>query len=432
MKKISKRSWYPYTVAICLGVLLYVLLTHLPAVNKFFESFGGYIAPVVLGCVFAYMINPLAMVYESKIFGKLKKGGWGLSVGLAMLTVIVAFALLIVILVPQLINSASTFAKNFDHYTQSFEPLLSSLGLDGVLNTSGGLLVSVYAFIKDHLDNVLATSAGAAKAIINIALGLVLSIYLLLAKRSLKEGAIRLLRALFSERMFNTTMIFVTRCDKILIRYIIFSLLDSMIIALINAAFMLIAGIPYVGLISVIIGVFNLIPTFGPIIGTALSGLLLLLINPWAALLIVVFSIILQIFDGYILKPRLFGNSLGVSGLLILVSIIVMGNIFGILGILLAIPIAAIVDFVYRDAFLPSMEKRRARKNAEAAREKGKDGQEKGEMMALYEDATNAMLEASYRDSEEADSGEAPPEPEIDPEDFVAEEGPEDAPEEQG
>ena len=115
----------------------------------------------------------------------------------------------------------------------------------------------------------------------------------------------------------------------------------------------------YVGLVSVVVAVTNLIPTFGPIIGAVIGGFVLLLVNPIHALAFLVFTFILQALDGYVIKPKLFGDSLGISSLLILLAVIVGGNMFGVVGILLAIPFAAILDFMYKDYLLVSLEKRR-------------------------------------------------------------------------
>ena len=92
---------------------------------------------------------------------------------------------------------------------------------------------------------------------------------------------------------------------------------------------------------------------------------MLLLVNPMHALAFLIFTVVLQFLDGYVIKPKLFGDSLGVSGLLILVSVVVCGNMFGIVGILLSIPLAAILDFIYRDYLLPALEVRRARSDKE-------------------------------------------------------------------
>ena len=155
-------------------------------------------------------------------------------------------------------------------------------------------------------------------------------------------------------------MDFVLRCDSILMSYISQTLLDSLIVGTVNAVFMLACGMQYIGLVSVVVALTNLIPNFGPIIGAVVGGFVLLLVNPLHALMFIVFCVALQFVDAYILKPKLFSSSLGVSGLLILVASIVLGNMFGILGMLLSIPVAAILSFIYRDYLLPRQERYRA------------------------------------------------------------------------
>ena len=113
-----------------------------------------------------------------------------------------------------------------------------------------------------------------------------------------------------------------------------------------------------------VVALTNLIPTFGPVIGTVIGGFILLLINPVHALAFIIFTLVLQTIDGYVIKPRLFGGTLGVSGLLILISIVVFGNIFGMVGILLAIPLAAILDFSYKEEILPVLERHRKKKDS--------------------------------------------------------------------
>lgn len=160
------------------------------------------------------------------------------------------------------------------------------------------------------------------------------------------------MNALMQEKRVSSITVFFSRCDTILIRYIVFTLFDAAIVGIVNALFMLIMNMQYVGLVSVVVAVTNMIPTFGPVIGAVIGAFVLLLVKPWYALAFLIFTLILQLCDGYVIKPKLFGNTLGVSGLLILIAVIVGGNMFGVAGILLAIPCAAILDFLYKDYFL--------------------------------------------------------------------------------
>ena len=112
-------------------------------------------------------------------------------------------------------------------------------------------------------------------------------------------------------------------------------------------------------MISFIVGVTNLAPTFGPIVGGAIGGSILVLANPLSALWFIIFTIILQTLDGYVIKPKLFGDSLGVSSIWILIAIIVGGRMFGVVGIMIAIPVAAIIDYIYKEYFLYRMEEKK-------------------------------------------------------------------------
>ena len=148
----------------------------------------------------------------------------------------------------------------------------------------------------------------------------------------------------------------------ILIRYIGVDVVDGIVVGVVNFLFMVIMRMPYTALISVIVGITNLAPTFGPIVGAVIGAFILVLVNPWYALWFLIFTIILQTVDGYILKPRLFGESLGVSALMVLISIIIGGRLFGVVGILFAIPFAAIIDFVWKDYVIKKLEERKAKR----------------------------------------------------------------------
>ena len=372
-RKISEQSWYPYAVAICLGVLLYVMLEHMSNIWGAVSKISGYFLPVLLGCVLAYLMNPLAKLYERKLFRRVKKPnlGWSLSVALAFVTVVAFLLFLLGTLIPQLIDSVTTLVSNVDVYLATLKKLLERWGLakhvdlDSVLSSSGDVVSKIASWLSKNLSNIVSASSKAGKGVANWVIALILSVYLLAAKDSLKLGVHRLARATMSKPHLERTQQFLRRCDSILSRYITFSLLDALIIGFTNLVFMWIMGMQYAGLVSVVVGFTNLIPTFGPVIGAAIGGLILLLVKPVHALIFVIFTLVLQTIDGYVIKPRLFGNSLGVSGLLILVAIVVGGNIFGVVGILLALPFAAILDFSYKEAFLPWLEERGERRQKE-------------------------------------------------------------------
>ena len=366
-KRLREKPWYNNAVALCIAVILYVLLTHWGGVRESVGTFFRYFSPVILGAIIAYIVNPLAGLYGRTLFCWIKKEKVKtfLSNFLAILTVILFLVFLLLMLIPQLIESVATFAGNLDGYVASLHAMLdslgvssSALGLDKFIDSSEALIETVTDFVKQNLSKILSTSVGVGKGAIQFLVGFLLSIYLLGDKSRLKNGGQRLLTAALGGAKYEKLAKVLRRCHSILNRYIVFNLLDSLIVGGANALFMAIVGMPYVGLVSFVVAVFNLLPTFGPVFGALIGGFVLLMVNPWHALAFLIFTAILQTIDGYILKPKLFGDSLGVSGLWILVGVIVGGRAFGVVGILLAIPAVAILDFLYREHFLPWLEAR--------------------------------------------------------------------------
>ena len=374
MKKIIEKKWYPYAVAACIAVALYVLLVHLSTIMAGIGTFLGYFKTVFIALILAYIINPLARWLNKQFFGKIKndKFQWAVSVVSAVLIIVFLLIFLLGTLIPQLIDSVTMLVNNMDGYIASLKELLISWGVadakevDKMFSESGDITKSIESYLSQHATHILNAGAQAGKGVATWAIAFILSVYILLNKDFLKNGVLRLMRALFPKKRLDKVLKFLSRCDTILVRYIVFSLIDALIVGLTNVLFMAIMGMQYSGLISMIIAITNLIPTFGPIIGGAIGAFILLLVKPIHALIFIIFTLVLQFIDAYFIKPKLFGNSLGVSGLLILISVIVFGGMFGIVGMLLAIPVAAILDFVYHEAFMPWLEKRAEARDANA------------------------------------------------------------------
>ena len=374
--KLRQKKWYPYAVAACIAVAFYVILTHLGSITSGLVTFIGYFDTVILGCVIAYIMNPLAMLFERTVFAKVgqDKLKWSLSIGAAVILLLLMAGFLLRTLIPQLMDSLIMLVSNMDVYLASLHDLIDKWGLSEVLrsdrlfDSSEDVVKRVQAYFSQNAESLMGASAAAGRSLVKWVIAFVLSVYLLSAKTNLKNGIKHLLSTLIPEKQFNSFVSFISRCDRILVSYIVSSLIDAIIIGVLNLIFMSLMGMEYAGLISVVVAVTNLVPTFGPIVGGAVGGLILLLVKPLHALIFIIFTFILQFIDPYFIKPRLFSNTLGVSGLLIVVSVLVFGRMFGVAGILLSIPLAAILSFVYKDAILPALERRAARRKAEAAK----------------------------------------------------------------
>lgn len=357
---LREKKWFNGAVIACIGVAFYVLLTHLNVIMGAAGRFLGFFRPVILGIVFAYVISPLTKLFYYRIFMWMKIGRrrWYLSVLFSVVLMLFLFIILIGMLIPQLIQSYVMFSENFDRYAGSLFAWLEKSPLSYLLEDGSSDVMlrnamdSISGFVKDNAGSAVALAASSGKNILSTLISFILAVYLLIDIKHVLIGVRRLLRRILPRKAGVEFLDFVLRCDTILVSYIVQSLLDAFIVGSINAVFMLVCRMHYAVLISVVVGITNLVPNFGPAIGAVIGAFILLLVSPPHALAFLAFCGVLQFFDAYILKPKLFSSSLGVSGLTILIFTIVLGNMFGIPGVLLSIPTAAILSFLYRDYFM--------------------------------------------------------------------------------
>ena len=293
---------------------------------------------------------------------------------MSWILIVVLIILLLVALIPQLMSTVSTMVSNLDVYADSFQSLIQQLesfasthniDLSSLTSLTDDLIGTVTNYIRSNSTQILSASYDVGTGIMNGVIACIMAIYFLVGKERIRRFFSRFFHLLIrTEKRYRETSAFWNQCIRILSDFIAGDLLDGLIIGVANFCFMLITGMPAAVLISVIVGVTNLAPTFGPIVGAVLGAFLLVWENPWNALVFLIFTIILQTIDGYVLKPRLFGTTLGVSSIWILICIIVGGRMFGVPGILLSIPFAAISDYIYNEFILVRLRKRRQKKEA--------------------------------------------------------------------
>jgi len=352
-KKMKNENWFPYTVATCSAVLLAYILMHLGVVGTVFSSVWKMASPLVAGAVIAYLVNPIAMFVEYIIREKFgtKRKSWGISVGVAFIFVGLLLILFLAALVPSLVSSASGLINTLDG------------GLEGVTKSFFGdnidsdkikeLDKKLNELVPVISDAVMNNSGSVGGSLTNVGLGFILAIYFLLDKSKIVLWVKSIFKKLMEEEKYKKTARFFAKCHNILLKYISCSLLEAIIVGVANAIFMLVLRMPYVALISLTVGVTNLAPTFGPIIGAVIGGVILFLAKPIYVVYFLLFTVIIQTVDGYIIKPKLFGNTLGVSSLWILIAIICGGKLFGVIGVVFAIPFAAIVQYFLEEILFP-------------------------------------------------------------------------------
>ncbi len=380
-------KWKTYSVAACVAILFYVVITHPALILSYLGRFLRFFGPVILGVVIAYIVDPLAKLIGRTLLRWIKRERprWILAVVLTLIVILALLGLFIGTLVPQLVSNVRSFIENIDTYIANLSRFIDNLGysssevfsgMEEMFTGENGVFSKIGNYLQQNLSTILKASGSIGSKAMSWVIGFIMAVYLLIDKDRIKKLLKDLLRLIMREKSYERTEQVLGRFHNIFTRYISYSLLDALLVGIVNYAFMRIMGMPDALLVSMVVGVTNLAPTFGPIIGGVIGGFILLLLDPTAILTFILFTFALQTVDGYIIKPRLFGNVLNVPGVLILITIVVGGRMFGVLGILLAIPFAAILVYLYNEMLVPHLTERKKRRAGLQPAEPDVDGSE--------------------------------------------------------
>lgn len=386
-------------IIICGAILFYAMVTHFGVVWNALGFILGILAPIIIAAIIAFLLNPVVMFFEKKVFQRLRfrsgKYLHGFCVVFVMLVLCVLILLLLALIISQLAVSVKQLIDNFDNYLNAFVNMLNRLLADSVkeinilginlmeLDTSGisKVMNEIVQWVTGHTEGIIGGAMSVGSNLINTMITIMLTIYMLLDVRHLKKGISRFFRAVMVPQRYNRFSVLCSKGGRIFLRYFGSNLLDSLIIGVLCYLFMLIMGLPYSLLIAVIVGVFNFVPTFGPLVGAIVSAFLILLVNPWGALWFIIYSMVSQFFDANLIKPKLFGDTTGLRPMWVLAAIIVGGGLFGVVGMLLGVPMVAIIAIVVNDRIEKSLKKRAYMKEVGETDEgnAGKDDEEDSE-----------------------------------------------------
>lgn len=353
-------------LALCGAILFYFIVTNIGTAFSWLGVLINISMPVVFGFAIAYFLRPLVRKFEvlfAKIsFGKLKAGTKRMfSILITYILVIVVIVLLVSFIAPQIADSVVKLSNEVPVYINNVvtwvNDLLNDLLQKNIISRDQLLQIEQYvknfiATIGDWLTTALPglveTSKQVAGTVVNLVFGFMLAIYVLIEKEKLAKQAKMVLNAFLPRRAAASFISTMGEADRIFGGYISSKLVEVIILGLICFVCMMLIGIPYAMLISVIFAISNLIPMFGAIIGAVPCTLLILAINPLQALWYILLVIVLGQFDGNILGPKLLGDSTGLSALLVIFSIFVGGGLFGILGMFLAVPTFAVLYMLFK------------------------------------------------------------------------------------
>ena len=355
-----KRGSRAIGVAIACATLFVILYAFVNAnsISSVISRFVSVLAPIILGFAIAYILNPILKLFEFRVFKKMRSKRIRRAISLVITYVLaISFVVaMIMLILPELISSVSDFAYNFGYYIDTTikeintlisdyfgsHPLPEDIKKEDIysfvskfFNQSGDALETIGNYVIEY-------GKGLVIGVKNLILALFISVYVLVAKQRLAAQTSKIATAMLSTEGKDKLFKYVRICDKTFGGFFVGKIIDSLIIGIITLVTLMIFNIPYDILVSVIVCVTNVIPVFGPFIGAIPSFFIIFIVDPMKAFLFLIIILVIQQLDGNVIGPKILGNSTGMSSLGVMVAIIIMGDFFGVIGMILGVPIFAV------------------------------------------------------------------------------------------
>ena len=392
------------------------------------NGFFGAISPLVYGFAIAYLLNPVENFFENGVFMKLsarrrerndpthgygnevmikvKKRARVFGVICAMLTLIVVVAGVIGIILPQLISTIQKLINNMQGYVDGVtgwvnEQLANypdarewiNTALDNVSDTFTQWLSDT---IMPQMSGIITSFTGGiftvAQIVINFSIGLVISVYFLYHKELFAAQLKKVLYSLASPKYGNAIVRNLRTVHRTFGSFLSGKIIDSLIIMMLFFIILSIFNFPYAMLCSVFMGVFNIIPMFGPIIGAVPCALLILLEDPLYCLYFIVVVVVVQQLDGNVIGPKVLGESTGLSSFWIIFALLFGQYLFGFIGLIIGIPLFAVIYSIIRTRVGKKLEDKGLPSDSNVYRKVAYVDEETGELVTLYETNQSRMI----------------------------------------
>ncbi|MCI6966757.1 AI-2E family transporter [bacterium] len=352
-QRVWRSARVPLVVAL-VTVLVYETFENMHDVSAVVGMFFSVLKPVFIGIAFAFIANMPMRFLETRVFKRWKICSLKRAVCqlLAMLFILLIVAAMLFLIIPRIAGSVVALANGMDGYIESLTAWGS--GLWDRLNLNPGVeerIQSVVQTILAQLDELLsALVAGAAKFTVSIASTLVdvffaaiISIYALFNKEKLIFQAKKVVVAIFSERRAERILDVSTRTNQALNHYFYGMIIECTILGTLCFIAMTIFGFPYALLISVVVGVTQIVPIIGPWVSALFGALIILVSDPSRVIWFIVLVLVVQQIEANVFYPRVVGSAVGLSGIWVMIAVLLGSGLFGIVGIVLCVPVMAVL-----------------------------------------------------------------------------------------
>ena len=350
------------------SVLFYYLIFHMPTIISGISNIFSILGPILYGAVIAYLLNPLVCWLERLVYKVCKRNNWNVSkrirstirfavVLLSLFLALLCIYGLLYMLIPEIFGSITNIIDNFPRYVDNVQQwLVKFFQSDDEMNAITMETFNRYSLMLENwltndfmpqlngiIKNLSSGVFGFITFLKNFVIGAIISIYLLNSKETFIARGKRILYTFLSVPTANKIIHNLRFVDDKFGGFIIGKVIDSAIIGVLCYICTNMMSTPYSLLISVVVGITNVIPFFGPFFGAIPSALLIFVVSPIKCLYFIIFIIILQQIDGNIIGPKILSGSTGLSSFMVIVAILIGGGFFGVLGMFVGVPVCSVI-----------------------------------------------------------------------------------------
>ncbi len=345
-----------------IGVTLFLLYLCTAYWNVVMSMLGialNSITPIVIGMCLAYLINLLMEFFEKTLFpngfkGKINQYKRTLCMIISVVIAVGFVVLIIYMIIPELVKCVTTFTRELPALSNeiSQNKIVQKIIPKDILNTlknlnwtayTGKISKFLFTGVGGAVNAVASVASSVVSVVFTIVMGIIFSFYILTSKEKLISQIKRVSNVIFKEKITEKLSGYLHIMDECFHNYIIGKLLDAVIIGGMSAVTMLIFRMPYVAMISTLVGFTALIPVVGAYIGTIIGAFMMLTVSPLKALVFIIIILIVQLIEGNLIYPKIMGSSLGLPGIWVLAAVTIGGSTLGIIGMLIGVPVFATI-----------------------------------------------------------------------------------------
>lgn len=355
--RISKKTMFEL---IAFTLILIAIIYYFRSILAGLNWLTAVFMPLILGAAIAFVLNMPVSWFEKKVFtkehlGKFARMSRGLSIVTTLLCFILGIVLILVIVVPQLVKSTELLVSSLPDALTSLSGWLKEMSVyipslessaENVENSAGSIQKLVTTYLSSGLSETLSkafdVASSAVGQILTFFIGLMFSLYVLASKEALGRQFRELALSMFSKKTALKIFYVFHLTSEYFQLFISSQCLEALILFGMYIVVALVFRLPYSIMIAVLIGVFSLIPLFGAYIAWGIASFLLLTVNPWDVVTFTIIFLVISQIEGNLIYPHIVGNSMGIPGIWVLAAVTVGGNLMGLLGMIIAVPVAAV------------------------------------------------------------------------------------------